>query len=202
MKYLLAVLISLSLLSGAVIADPGHDDKPKPEKPDKPPKPDKPKPPAPDPRDAPAPPQDGKDGATGPAGAKGDKGEPGRDGKDADGQLIKTNQTSITSLTSKHDADYSESIDRAYKNTRLINQWDDRYDDGLAMSAALGGLPQAYRLDTTQVAVGFGAYDGNTAVAIGLSRRASESVVFKFGVAVPTDDMDEGVYSGSVGYEF
>jgi autotransporter adhesin len=92
-------------------------------------------------------------------------------------------------------------FDQAWENTRAINRLNDKFDNGMAMGAALSGLPQAYGVGRTQISAGMGLYEGNSAIAIGLSHRSSESVVVKGGAAWATEGGD-GMFNLSVGYEF
>jgi YadA-like membrane anchor domain/Collagen triple helix repeat (20 copies) len=125
---------------------------------------------------------DGAKGDTGPQGPQGEKGEPGS--------------------TVTQDPNARKALNLATDNASDINEFNKNIDDGVAMSAAIGTLPQAYGIGKTQISAGLGGYESNTALAVGVSHRLTEETVFKFGVATKADTGGDPVYGASVGYEF
>jgi autotransporter adhesin len=113
---------------------------------------------------------DGKDGKDGESvkGDKGDKGENGTNGKDVDPEALKgifNNQSATNNRVSALD-------------NRLTNLEADVRDNreiasaGIASALAVSGIPQAIRNGGNLVGVGVGSFDGQEAVAVGISHRS------------------------------
>ena len=146
---------------------------------------------------------DGKNGTNGIDGAKGDTGPAGKDGKNGnDGAKGDTGEQGPKgdpgTLSPNQEQNLKSALNLNYKN---IDDMNNDVDDAISMSAAIGSLPQAYNVGKTQLSGGFSLYEGNSAFAVGISRRFNEATVFKAGAATPSDGGDP-VVSGSVGYEF
>ena len=71
-----------------------------------------------------------------------------------------------------------------------------------AQGAALSSLPQAYGIGNNMISMGVGHYRGANAAALGYSRRWTEGVVTKFGVAISDGKARNDSFNASVGYEF
>jgi hypothetical protein len=145
-------------------------------------------------------------GTPGPAGTDGKNGSDGKQGvAGTDGAAGKTGATGPqgkTGVMSKEErAKLDVAFDLAYKNSNAINRWNDKLDNSIATTAAIGSLPQAYGVGKTQLSGGFSSYSGQDAWAVGISHRFNEDVVFKGGAAAPFAG-GSAVFSVSAGWGF
>lgn len=130
---------------------------------------------------------DGKDGAKGDAGAQGEQGnagiqgqagtngnagadgKAGANGKDADMSIV----NAAIQRSNKQFSDLSKQVD---DNKKKANA-------GASSAMAAAGIPQVLADQTFAVGAAVGGYEGEQALAVGFSARASQNVVIKAAVA-------------------
>ena len=147
----------------------------------------------------------GKDGIDGEQGAQGEKGDSGaaglngvdglngKIGKDADMSAVNANAKSIKALeqsTNKRFASLQKQVDR--------NR--DHASAGISGVAAMANIPQVSQGSAFSVGAGVGAYDGESALAVGVSARFNENVVTKASVAMTSES--DAVLGAGVSYEW
>ena len=135
----------------------------------------------------------GETGLTGAAGLNGVDGLNGKNGKDADMSAVNANAKSIKALeqsTNKRFASLQKQVDR--------NR--DHASAGISGVAAMANIPQVSQGSAFSVGAGVGAYDGESALAIGVSARFNENVVTKASVAMTSES--DAVLGAGVSYEW
>lgn len=135
----------------------------------------------------------GETGLTGAAGSNGVDGLNGKNGKDADMSAVNANAKSIKALeqsTNKRFASLQKQVDR--------NR--DHASAGISGVAAMANIPQVSQGSAFSVGAGVGAYDGESALAVGVSARFNENVVTKASVAMTSES--DAVLGAGVSYEW
>ena len=135
----------------------------------------------------------GETGLTGAAGLNGVDGLNGKNGKDADMSAVNANAKSIKALeqsTNKRFASLQKQVDR--------NR--DHASAGISGVAAMANIPQVSQGSAFSVGAGVGAYDGESALAVGVSARFNENVVTKASVAMTSES--DAVLGAGVSYEW
>lgn len=135
----------------------------------------------------------GETGLTGAAGLNGVDGLNGKNGKDADMSAVNANSKSIKALeqsTNKRFASLQKQVDR--------NR--DHASAGISGVAAMANIPQVSQGSAFSVGAGVGAYDGESALAVGVSARFNENVVTKASVAMTSES--DAVLGAGVSYEW
>lgn len=152
---------------------------------------------------------DGKDGTNGLDGAKGDRGEQGLagtngldglNGKDADMTKVNAN-TEATKSNATGLSALAQSTNQRFAN--LQRQVDDNRDHasaGIAGAAAMANIPQVSQNSKFSLGAGIGGYDGESALAVGVSARFNTNIVTKASVAMTSQDAP--VYGAGVSYEW
>lgn len=135
----------------------------------------------------------GDTGLTGAAGSNGIDGLNGKNGKDADMSAVNANAKSIKALeqsTNKRFASLQKQVDR--------NR--DHASAGISGVAAMANIPQVSQGSAFSVGAGVGAYDGESALAVGVSARFNENVVTKASMAMTSES--DAVLGAGVSYEW
>ncbi|QIN95792.1 adhesin [Escherichia phage MN03] len=117
----------------------------------------------------------------------------GKNGKDADMSAVNANAKSIKALeqsTNKRFASLQKQVDR--------NR--DHASAGISGVAAMANIPQVSQGSAFSVGAGVGAYDGESALAIGVSARFNENLVTKASVAMTSES--DAVLGAGVSYEW
>ncbi|MEF1301501.1 YadA C-terminal domain-containing protein, partial [Vibrio owensii] len=116
---------------------------------------------------------------------------------------INDNSTRITDLDNKFTGEVERLDQRIDTIEWKIEDVEKRMSGGIAATAAIAGMVQPKYVDETMVSVGTGYYNGQSALAIGITHNYSEKTAFKFAAAADSaSDWQKPVISASVGFSF